>query len=50
MLEQNGIVYFSEYESEKYNKLSVRTLEMLIRSHVFKCFIVRAGKIIGAER
>ena len=50
MLESNGIVYFTDYEKEKYNKLSTKTLEMLIRSHVFKGFIIRAGEIIGAER
>jgi len=50
MLEQNGIVYFTEYERRKYAQLSIRSLEMLIRSHVFKSFIVRAGEIIGAER
>lgn len=50
MLQQNGICYFTEYEREKYNKLSVKTLEMLIRSHVFKSFIIRAGVIVGAER
>lgn len=51
MLRTNdGKVYFTEEERQKYEKLSVKTLEMLIRSHIFKGYIIRAGKIIGAER